>query len=433
MNKNNQPIILGAMVIGAVLIIVLVLIFTRGGDDTATETASENNTAENQESENAEEGSGDSQQPETPEQPVIPEQPDNPAAPEQPDNPAAPEQPDNPAAPEQPDNPETDILPSNWNQLTDGEKIALNPLDCDLITQTIWANDGSCHDKEVVITEPLLDYTVLNESLFNSCENYQVGTGICGARAVVTISHQPSKSEAKEIALEFAEKYGSEENIWLTILRYNGSDNIDDYHVYGIGYGPIFNQGHKCGEYRAFVGGTGAGGWIERETWKCQTVASLEEGYFTEPQAGFDDWRFKPSPLRYVEDSLEVTCDKGEASFCQIKLEVILLEDIDTTRRLENRYTLPGFITPGIWNSRQSEWTSDRCLGISTSFFDSFVHENRITFACHDDQLPDIIRAGGRYIISGPVGGIPDGGSITLKTAPEVTITDIKVNRVEHF
>ena len=409
MEKNNPSIILGAMVIGVVLIIVLALIFTRGGDDTATETAGENNTVENQENESDEEAGMDSQQPETPEaeQPVIPEQPEN---------------------------PETGILPPNWNQLTGDEKIALNPLDCDLITQSIWADDGSCHDKEVVTTRPLLYQTVLNESLFNSCENYQVGSGICGARVIVTVSHQPSASEAKEIALEFAEKYGSEENIWLTILRHNGSDNIDDYRVYGIGYGPIFNQGHKCGEYRAFVGGTGAGGWTERETWKCQTVAPPGEGYFTEPQLGFDDWRSKPSPLRYVEDSLEVTCAESEASFCQIKLEVVLLEDIDTTRRLENRYTLPGFITPGIWDSRQSEWISDRCLGVSTSFFGSFIHESRIIFACHDDQLPDIIKAGDRYIISGPAAGaIPDGGSITLKTAPEVTITDIKVNRVDHL
>ena len=410
MEKNNQPLIIAAMIVGAVLLIALAFIFTRGGDDTATETASENNTAENQENESGEEGGGDGQQPATPEQPVMPEQPES------------------PETPEQPESPETGTLPPNWNQLTNDEKITLNPLDCDPITQIIWADDGSCHNKEVMTTEPLLDYTILHESLFNPCENYQVGTGICGARVVVTVSHQPSKSEAKEIALEFAEKYGPEDNIWLTILRYNGSDNLDDYHVYGIGYGPIFNQGHKCGEYRAFSSG-GGGGWIERETWKCQTVAPLEEGYFTEPQTGGDDWRSKPSPLRYVEDSLEVTCDESEASFCQIKLEVVLLEDIDTTRRLENRFTLPGFIT----NYRQSEWISDRCLGVSASFFDYSLVYERITFACHDDQLPDIIRAGGRYTISGPFGGIPDSGSITLKTAPEVTITDIKVNRVEHL
>ena len=57
MKKNNQPLILGIVVIGTVLIIALALalIFTRGSDDITTETANENNASENQESENTEE------------------------------------------------------------------------------------------------------------------------------------------------------------------------------------------------------------------------------------------------------------------------------------------------------------------------------------------------------------------------------------------
>ncbi len=38
-------------------------------------------------------------------------------------------------------------LPSNWNELNDKEKIAVNPFDCDLEAQTIYADDGSCHSK----------------------------------------------------------------------------------------------------------------------------------------------------------------------------------------------------------------------------------------------------------------------------------------------
>ena len=64
MEKSNRPLILGAIVIGAILIIALVLMFTRSGDESVTETVDENNTSENQE--NGENG----QQPETPILPV---------------------------------------------------------------------------------------------------------------------------------------------------------------------------------------------------------------------------------------------------------------------------------------------------------------------------------------------------------------------------
>ena len=64
MEKNNQPLILGIVVIGAVLIIALALIFTRGSDETTTETAGESNTAENREDTDAEEN-GEAGQEET--------------------------------------------------------------------------------------------------------------------------------------------------------------------------------------------------------------------------------------------------------------------------------------------------------------------------------------------------------------------------------
>ncbi len=129
MEKNNQPLILGAMVIGAILIIALALIFTRGGDETSTETVSENNTSESQENRGGEENNGGGQQPETPEQP------------------------ENPEAPEQPENPGTGILPSNWNSLTPQEKNELNPYGCNLETQILYAEDGSCHDKQIPPTQ----------------------------------------------------------------------------------------------------------------------------------------------------------------------------------------------------------------------------------------------------------------------------------------
>lgn len=38
-------------------------------------------------------------------------------------------------------------LPRNWDELSQIEKIWLNPHGCDLRTQWMWASDGSCHDK----------------------------------------------------------------------------------------------------------------------------------------------------------------------------------------------------------------------------------------------------------------------------------------------
>lgn len=40
-------------------------------------------------------------------------------------------------------------LPGNWSELSAREKTDLNPLGCDTATQIIWAEDGTCHDKEV--------------------------------------------------------------------------------------------------------------------------------------------------------------------------------------------------------------------------------------------------------------------------------------------
>ena len=120
MEKNNQFLIFGGMVIGAVLIIALALIFTRDSDETTIETANEGNASETQENELEEENGEDDQQPETPETPENPEQPEN---------------------------PETGILPSNWSSLTSQEKKELNPYDCDHETQWVSAEDGTCIDK----------------------------------------------------------------------------------------------------------------------------------------------------------------------------------------------------------------------------------------------------------------------------------------------
>ena len=98
MEKNNQPLILGIVVIAAVLIIALALIFTRS--DSETEAPDES----------------DSEQ--------ITSQPN----------------PDPQPTPQ----PQPGVLPFNWGSLTERERYELNPTGCDLYTQWI-GDDGTCH------------------------------------------------------------------------------------------------------------------------------------------------------------------------------------------------------------------------------------------------------------------------------------------------
>ena len=73
---------------------------------------------------------------------------------EEPTPPEQPTQPEEPTQPEQPTQPEgqqpTDItskLPDNWDQLTSAQRVSNNPYDCDLTTQIVRFDDGTCKDK----------------------------------------------------------------------------------------------------------------------------------------------------------------------------------------------------------------------------------------------------------------------------------------------
>ena len=138
MEKNNQPLILGTIAVGAVLIIALALIFTRSGDDAVLEITNENNTAENEENNNEGDNGEDSQQP----APNPTPQPSPQPAPIPAPNPTP--------AP----NPQPGVLPSNWDGLTAPEKTNLNPFDCDHETQWVSAEDGSCIDKPAETSVP---------------------------------------------------------------------------------------------------------------------------------------------------------------------------------------------------------------------------------------------------------------------------------------
>ena len=129
MEKNNQPLIITAIIGGIVLIIALALIFTRNSDETTTEAILTDDTSENQENKNGEENGEDDQQSETPD-PTPDPQPT-------PDPEPQPEPIPEPSG----------GLPSNWQSLTSQEKTDLNLFDCNLETQWISAEDGTCREK----------------------------------------------------------------------------------------------------------------------------------------------------------------------------------------------------------------------------------------------------------------------------------------------
>ena len=128
MEKNNQPLIMTAMIVVGVLIIALVLIFTRSNDDeTAPPTTTANNTSETQTTGNTGENSEEGQQPEQP----TPEPQPTPQPTPEPDSTPAPE-------------PQPGVLPSNWDSLTRQEKTDLNPYGCDHDTHYVRADNGQC-------------------------------------------------------------------------------------------------------------------------------------------------------------------------------------------------------------------------------------------------------------------------------------------------
>lgn len=160
MEKNNQPLILGIVVIGAVLIIALALIFTRS-DETATEPASENNVSENGENGNGGDNGRDSQQPvPTPAPQPTPQPIPTP----------------NPTPAPTPES-QSGVLPDNWDSLTSREKTDLNPFDCDHDTQWVSAEDGTCIDKasEGLTISPKLVWRLdAEETVSGSCTNVNI-------------------------------------------------------------------------------------------------------------------------------------------------------------------------------------------------------------------------------------------------------------------
>ena len=274
-----------------------------------------------------------------------------------------------------------------------------------------------------------IDYVVLQESLNNPCTNYQVGSGVCGAYISLAVKKQPTGSEVRQVALRLYEKYGPEESIRLTVLRYNGGETIDDYRLWAVGGGPLLNRDHECGRYFLSTGGSSITGWTEFG--ECQPTSEPGPGYWKDPD--LVPVPVTQAPLRYVDNSFKATCSDSEASFCRLEFEVVLLADIDVAQARVDPYSITGF---GLIYPPDSD--DDNCLPMASTFVSlsrGYTGED-ILLACHSGRLPAVLKAGSRHKVAmpapGPV-GVNDGLSVTIKTTPEVTISNISVDRTNRF
>lgn len=203
MAKNNQPLIIVAMIVGAALIITLALIFTRSSDDAATETTDENNTSENGANEGGENGNNGQQPTPTPTPTPIPTPTPTPT-------------------PTPIPTPQPGVLPANWNELTGQEKSDLNPFNCNVETQIIYATDGTCHDKEIEV-DP-----------------------IPASPSRITLPAEPTKADF--VAL--LEPHLTEEG--KLVLQTRTAELKDEREVASEGWCPphrLFRDGSICGSY----------------------------------------------------------------------------------------------------------------------------------------------------------------------------------------
>ena len=212
MEKNNQPLILGIVVIGAVLIIALALIFTRS-DETATETASETNATENQEDTSAGENSEDNQQP----------RPDPETAPQ----PAPEPQP-------QPTPELTNGLPANWDSLTTQQKTSLNPFGCDHATRWVSAEDGSCINKTTddddsadPVRPPVESVYVLLDINCYDPPSDPPHFEVCDI-SIATTGNDNLEQILADIVLPAA-PYAEEVWVYADVYGYTGYDNLSEY------------------------------------------------------------------------------------------------------------------------------------------------------------------------------------------------------------
>ncbi len=147
--NSNNFVVFGAVALAIALVIVLLLVFN-GNDDEQVEDSSADDQSQIDQSTPADDQN----------RPADEEQTDNQTQPVQDDNSTDTVTTDNPESQAQGETTELGQLPANWEQLTNRQKTDLNPYDCDIEIEFIYADDGSCHLKSPTeieddeITEP---------------------------------------------------------------------------------------------------------------------------------------------------------------------------------------------------------------------------------------------------------------------------------------
>ena len=121
--ENNRNLIITAAVVGIIILIVIMVVIFRGDDP--DETVTEPQTTETVTDEETTDANAV----------TVTDQDTQPVTVTDADTGA-----------DSTDAGQTGVLPADWNELTEVEKILRNPLGCDLETQIMYAEDGSCHD-----------------------------------------------------------------------------------------------------------------------------------------------------------------------------------------------------------------------------------------------------------------------------------------------
>ena len=134
--NSNNFVVFGAVALAIALVIVLLLVFN-GNDDEQVEDSSADDQSQIDQSTPADDQN----------RPADEEQTDNQTQPVQDDNSTDTVTTDNPESQAPGEATEPGQLPANWEQLTNRQKKDLNPYNCDIETEFIWAEDGSCHSK----------------------------------------------------------------------------------------------------------------------------------------------------------------------------------------------------------------------------------------------------------------------------------------------
>ena len=156
-------------------------------------------------------------------------------------------------------------LPDDWDNLTAGQKIAINPLDCDLETEVMWTN-GTCHPKPESADEPSgleepvsginndlgdtpyadvavcknsgpqYDFNIVTDAVILPGFTSQGATEIAGERATLTLIHDASGHrvmvnqirEDPEVLGEVMDYLGSLETTTRVVVTVNVTTALAD-------------------------------------------------------------------------------------------------------------------------------------------------------------------------------------------------------------